>query len=165
MGARSPATSGSRRARGAAEGPTASRGSARRAIRARHQAIELAWLWLRHQPDSALSREFLRRTAGASSRIRRIAIVALARKLMVALWRYLTTGLLPKGPWSRRKHQSTRQRHSAYRGQRGTDGDRATLGPTRQPFRRWVPFFWLPRRKHAECGYGQSSPTGYEVMQ
>ena len=65
--------------------------------RARHQAIELAWLWLRHQPDSALSREFLRRTAGASSRIRRIAIVALARKLMVALWRYLTTGLLPEG--------------------------------------------------------------------
>jgi transposase len=65
--------------------------------RARQQAIELAWLWLRHQPDSALSRWFRQRTANASSRIRRIAIVALARKLMVALWRYLTTGLIPEG--------------------------------------------------------------------
>jgi len=65
--------------------------------RARHQAIELAWLWLRHQPDSALSRWFRQRTAGASARTKRIAIVALARKLMVALWRYLTTGLIPDG--------------------------------------------------------------------
>jgi transposase len=63
--------------------------------RARHKAIELAWLWLRHQPDSALSRWFRERTLNASRRIRRIAIVALARKLMVALWRYLTTGLVP----------------------------------------------------------------------
>jgi transposase len=63
--------------------------------RARHKAIELAWLWLRHQPDSALSRWFRERTLNASKRIRRIAIVALARKLMVALWRYLTTGLVP----------------------------------------------------------------------
>lgn len=65
--------------------------------RARHAAIELAWLWLIHQPDSALSRWFRERTVGASKRIRRIAIVALARKLMVALWRYLTTGLVPEG--------------------------------------------------------------------
>ena len=65
--------------------------------RARHKAIELAWLWLRHQPDSALAGEFRRRTAHANGRIKRIAIVALARKLMVALWRYLTTGLVPDG--------------------------------------------------------------------
>jgi transposase len=65
--------------------------------RARRQAIELAWLWLRHQPDSALSQWFRQHTAGASARIKRIAIVALARKLMVALWRYLTTGLVPAG--------------------------------------------------------------------
>jgi transposase len=65
--------------------------------RARHKAIELAWLWLRHQPDSALSRSFHERTANASKRIRRIAIVALARKLIVALWRYLTCGLIPEG--------------------------------------------------------------------
>ena len=63
--------------------------------RARHKAIELAWLWLRHQPDSRLSEWFRERTLNASKRIRRIAIVALARKLMVALWRYLTTGLVP----------------------------------------------------------------------
>ena len=65
--------------------------------RARHKAIELAWLWLRHQPVSALSQWFRRRVAAASGRMRRIAIVALARKLMVALWRYLTSGLVPEG--------------------------------------------------------------------
>jgi transposase len=65
--------------------------------RARQKAIELAWLWVEHQPDSALTQWFRQRTAGASKRIRRIAIVALARKLMVALWRYLTTGLIPDG--------------------------------------------------------------------
>jgi transposase len=63
--------------------------------RARHKAIELAWLWLRHQPDSALSQWFRARLLNASKRIKRVAIVALARKLMVALWRYLTTGLVP----------------------------------------------------------------------
>jgi transposase len=64
--------------------------------RARQKAIELAWLWLRHQPDSALSRWFVARTANAGKRAKRIAIVALARKLIVALWRYLTTGLVPE---------------------------------------------------------------------
>ena len=63
--------------------------------RARLKAIELAWLWLRHQPDSALSLWFRNRTANAGKRARRIAIVALARKLIVALWRYLSTGLVP----------------------------------------------------------------------
>lgn len=65
--------------------------------RARLKAIELAWLWLRHQPDSELSRWFRTRTANAGKRARRIAIVALARKLIVALWRFLTTGLVPAG--------------------------------------------------------------------
>ena len=65
--------------------------------RARTKAIELAWLWLRHQPDSALTQWFRARTVKASKRIKRIAIVALARKLLVALWRYLTTGLVPEG--------------------------------------------------------------------
>ena len=66
--------------------------------RARCAAIELAWLWLRHQPESALTRWFRNRTHNnASKRNKRIAIVALARKLMVALWRYLTTGLVPEG--------------------------------------------------------------------
>lgn len=66
--------------------------------RARSTAIELAWLWLRHQPDSALTRWFYARLAGTKSRrLKRIFIVALARKLVVALWRYLTAGLLPEG--------------------------------------------------------------------
>ena len=64
--------------------------------RVRQKAIELAWLWLRHQSDSALSRWFRARTATAGKRASRIAIVALARKLIVALWRYLTTGLVPE---------------------------------------------------------------------
>jgi transposase len=65
--------------------------------RARCAAVELSWLWLRHQSESALSRWYRQRTLNASKRIKRIAIVALARKLMVALWRYLTTGLVPEG--------------------------------------------------------------------
>jgi len=65
--------------------------------RARQKAIELAWLWVRHQPDSAITLWFRERTRNASKRIKRIAIVALARKLMVALWRFLTTGLVPTG--------------------------------------------------------------------
>jgi len=65
--------------------------------RARKLAIELAWLWLRHQPDSDLSRWFRERVGKVKGRIRKIAIVALARKLMVALWRYLESGLVPSG--------------------------------------------------------------------
>jgi len=65
--------------------------------RARCAAIEMAWLWLRHQPDSKLTQEYRRRTLDAGKRIKRVAIVALARKLIVALWRYLTTGLVPEG--------------------------------------------------------------------
>src|SRR5512132_3000426 len=65
--------------------------------RARTLAIELAWLWIRHQPESASTKWFVERAGTATGRIRRIAIVALARKLMIALWRYLTTGMIPEG--------------------------------------------------------------------
>lgn len=65
--------------------------------RARTLAVELSWLWLRYQPDSALSLWFKERVGTQKGRVKRIAIVALARKLMVALWRFLTTGLLPEG--------------------------------------------------------------------
>lgn len=65
--------------------------------RARKLAIELAWLWIRHQPDSDLTRWFHQRVGDTRGRVRRIAIVALARKLMVALWRYLQTGVVPTG--------------------------------------------------------------------
>ena len=63
----------------------------------RTTGIELAWLWLRYQPDSDLSVWFRARVGTVKGRIRRIAIVALARKLLVALWRYLETGLVPRG--------------------------------------------------------------------
>ena len=65
--------------------------------RARTLAIELAWLWISHQPGSTLTHWFLERVATATGRIRRIAIVALARKLMIAIWRYLTSGMIPQG--------------------------------------------------------------------
>jgi transposase len=65
--------------------------------RLRHIMIELAWLWVRHQPDSALSRWFRARVGTERGRIRRVAIVALARKLLIALWRYVTHGEVPEG--------------------------------------------------------------------
>lgn len=65
--------------------------------RARTALVELAWLWLRHQPRSALSEWFARRVGDQRGRFRRTMVVALARKLLVALWRYLETGLVPHG--------------------------------------------------------------------
>jgi transposase len=59
--------------------------------------IELAWGWLRLQPDSALSRWFRQRFGGDGKRHRRVGIVALARKLLVALWRYVDQGIVPEG--------------------------------------------------------------------
>jgi len=60
-------------------------------------AIEIAWGWLRYQPESELSQWYQRRFGDGSSRVRRIGIVALARKLLIAQWRYLETGLIPQG--------------------------------------------------------------------
>jgi transposase len=65
--------------------------------RARTTMIEMAWIWLRYQPHSALSRWFNERVGNGTGRVRRITIVALARKLLIALWRFLETGLLPDG--------------------------------------------------------------------
>ena len=67
--------------------------------RVRALLIEMAWLWLRHQPHSALSRWFAQRTqgTGANKRHRRISIVAVARRLVIALWRYLKDGVIPEG--------------------------------------------------------------------
>jgi transposase len=65
--------------------------------RLRHTMVELAWLWLRHQPDSALSTWFRNRVGDARGRVRRVAIVALARKLLVALWRHAVHGVVPEG--------------------------------------------------------------------
>jgi transposase len=63
----------------------------------RAMAIEIAWSWLRFQPESQLSRWYQERFAKGSSRVRRIGIVALARRLLVELWQYLETGDVPKG--------------------------------------------------------------------
>ena len=65
--------------------------------KARTVMVELAWLWLRHQLDSPLSVWFRERVGKLKGRIRRITIVAVARKLLIALWRYLETGLVPPG--------------------------------------------------------------------
>jgi transposase len=65
--------------------------------RARKLAVELGWLWLRHQPGSDLSHWFRERVGDVKGRIRRIAIIAMVRKLMVALWRYLEIGVVPTG--------------------------------------------------------------------
>lgn len=65
--------------------------------RVRAMMVEIAWLWLRFQPKSALSQWYHRRFAGAGLRMRRIGIVALARRLLIALWRYLADGVIPEG--------------------------------------------------------------------
>jgi transposase len=64
---------------------------------ARYSLIQAAWLWVRHQPNSALTQWFQRRTEGQGKRMRCIMIVALARKLAIALWRYVELGLIPQG--------------------------------------------------------------------
>ena len=63
----------------------------------RAMLVQMAWRWLRHQPGSALSKWFNDRCGEAKGRIRRVMIVALARKLVIALWRYVETGLVPDG--------------------------------------------------------------------
>jgi transposase len=67
--------------------------------RVRALLIEMAWFWLRYQPDSALSKWFVQRTGGVgqNKRGKRIAIVAVARRLAIALWRYLKEGVIPEG--------------------------------------------------------------------
>jgi transposase len=65
--------------------------------RARTTLIQLAWLWLRYQPGSALAAWFRERVGTLQGRTRRIAIVAMARKLLIALWRYVETGTMPEG--------------------------------------------------------------------
>jgi transposase len=67
--------------------------------RVRALLIEMAWMWLRYQPDSALANWFAQRTQGSgpNKRGKRIAIVAVARKLAIGLWRYVKDGEIPKG--------------------------------------------------------------------
>ena len=63
----------------------------------RQIAIELAWCWLRYQPRSKLTHWYNERFAKSGKKARKVGIVAVARKLLVELWRYLNTGALPEG--------------------------------------------------------------------
>jgi transposase len=65
--------------------------------RMRAMAVEIAWGWLKFQPESQLTQWYFRRFGKGSKRQRKIGIVALARKLLVKLWKYLTTGVPPEG--------------------------------------------------------------------
>jgi transposase len=65
--------------------------------RVRRMAVEIAWSWLRYQPDSDLSQWYQRRFGSGGKRMRRIGIVAMARRLMIDLWRYLEQGIVPAG--------------------------------------------------------------------
>src|SRR5262249_53878738 len=82
---------------------------------ARGLIVELAWLWLRWQPGSALSHWYQRRFGAGNKRARKIGIVALARKLLIALWRYVAQGELPEGAEEKDWHlrvDSTARRHA-----------------------------------------------------
>ena len=65
--------------------------------RVRTLAVEMAWVWLRFQPQSKLSQWYLKRFAEGGKRMRRIGIVAMARRLLIDLWRYLEHGVVPEG--------------------------------------------------------------------
>uniref|UniRef100_UPI001555D0B8 transposase n=1 Tax=Mangrovicoccus sp. HB161399 TaxID=2720392 RepID=UPI001555D0B8 len=65
--------------------------------RLRAIAVEMAWLWLRHQPGSALARWYHDRVRQLGPRAKKVTIVALARKLLVALWKYVTSGVVIEG--------------------------------------------------------------------
>jgi transposase len=63
----------------------------------RRVAVEIAWAWVRYQPTSALTQWYHRRFGSGGVVTRRIGIVALARRVIIALWRYLETGVVPEG--------------------------------------------------------------------
>ena len=91
-------TPGWRRRPGKADRSIASRASPKPATRdCEPPSIQLAWLWLRHQPQSALSLWFKERVSRNGGRLKKTTIVALARKLLVALWKYVTAGVVIEG--------------------------------------------------------------------
>ena len=63
----------------------------------RAMAIEIAWAWRRFQPASALAQWYARRCGAGRARLRKLGMVALARKRLIALWRFVKTGVLPEG--------------------------------------------------------------------
>jgi transposase len=79
--------------------------------RLRTAVVELAWLWLRYQPGSGLAAWFRHRLGEAGGRMRKVLVVALARKLLVALWRFATQGLILSAK-SGDLHQGGEARHA-----------------------------------------------------
>jgi transposase len=77
----------------------------------RWMSVEIAWSWVRWQPESALTQWYLRRFGSGNARLRKVGIVALARKLLIALWRYLEQGEVPEGavfsPWEKKLKKRT----------------------------------------------------------
>ena len=65
--------------------------------RVRSMAVEVAWIWIRYQPESKLTRWFKERYARGGKRMRRIGIVAVARRLLIDVWRFLEHGVIPEG--------------------------------------------------------------------
>jgi transposase len=65
--------------------------------RVRTRMVELAWLWIRYQPQSDLTRWYAKRFAGGGSRMRRVGIVGVARRLLIELWHFVEHGVVPRG--------------------------------------------------------------------
>jgi transposase len=106
--------------------------------RIRHLAVELAWLWVRYQPDSAIARWFASRWGGAGKRSKKVGIVAVARKLLVSLWHYLEHGAIPTGATlkpspgvSKTTLAEVRERHDARTSTR-LEGAEARVAPPAQ---------------------------------
>lgn len=98
--------------------------------------VESAWMWLRWQPDSALSQWYERRFASGNKRLRKVGIVALARKLLVALWRFAEHGVLPEGAvekdW-RLNVCSTARRHAKQAADLAEAAETGEISPTMAP--------------------------------
>ena len=139
--------------------------------RARTTLIQLAWLWLRYQPGSALPIWFRERVGTLQGRTRRIAIVAMARKLLIALWRYVETGVVPDGVEIRAKEEATAKLTEIVAGGITPGGDTGSatvflFGGHQLPRFRWV----ASHRGNASCmrHYGAgalASPTACKVTQ
>ena len=78
-------------------GDTRSRDAAVGLPAVRRIGVELAWSWLRYQPDSAITKWYHAKYGAAGPTARRIGIVAVARRVIILLWKYATTGVLPEG--------------------------------------------------------------------
>ena len=133
--------------------------------RARTTMIQLAWLWLRYQPGSELAEWFRERVGTLAGRTRGMAIVAMARKLLIALWRYAETGVIPAGAEIRAETTVADRQELPPAAFAGGDTGSATVfffGGTTPPRFRWV----APRRGHASCmrHYGAGPCSGPDRM-